>query len=414
MNKDIFKDVAGLKEQKEELLNILDWYEHEEEHRKSGIVVPRGVLLVGEPGNGKSLLIRSLLWNSSIPSFVFRNDTTNIVKELNDLFAKAKGYPKAILCIDELDLLLNKEEKIVRCLQENLDGIESGDRGPLVLAACNNLDPIPFALRREGRLGKVLSIESPGEEDVRDFLSFLCRKHALDEEEYADDDDLVRACTDESYVNIQSAFNEALLRNGGKIDSEKVYDSLCLIQSGLCRRKEVPTEHVCIHEAAHCVVSSLYPQYFRIGNIRVNGQNGYYVKPAYFEDGMTYGFLLASIHVSFAGCLAEKLFFKESGPGSQSDLSKARHIAYSLINSQGYSRLWKTLPPCGDFHARSETSIKKRKNELLIEKLLRKCERETKRLVRKHRDKILLLANELKKTSFLGAKEVRQLLERNA
>ena len=128
--------VIGHENQKKELLSVIDWFKHSKELKAKGVSIPKGVILFGQPGNGKSLMIKEIIRCSEAPVFVFQGEQVNVVEGICETFKKAREAGHAIIVFDELDLLINKERRVVRALQENLDGVESED-DILVLAATN-------------------------------------------------------------------------------------------------------------------------------------------------------------------------------------------------------------------------------------------------------------------------------------
>ena len=134
--------VIGHANQKRELLDVIGWFNRSKELKAKGVSIPKGVILFGEPGNGKSLLIKEIIRCIDAPVFILKGDETNIVAGITETFAKARETGHAVVVIDELDLLINKERRVIRALQENLDGVESSD-DILVLAATNYIREIP-------------------------------------------------------------------------------------------------------------------------------------------------------------------------------------------------------------------------------------------------------------------------------
>ena len=148
LNKETFlSNVIGLDYAREELFNTINWFKNSEKYEAQGIEVPRGILLYGDPGNGKSLIIREINKNlNDIPCFYFDNSTTAPIGTLNQLFKEARKYSKCIITIDEIDLLVDKEPKIIRLLQENLDGVKTESKNFLLLCACNYMRRLPDSL----------------------------------------------------------------------------------------------------------------------------------------------------------------------------------------------------------------------------------------------------------------------------
>ena len=116
--------VVGHENQKKELLAVIEWFKKSKELKSKGITIPKGVVMYGPPGCGKSLLIKEIIRYVDAPVFVFEGEQDNVVKGIVEMFAKAKETGHAIVVIDELDLLINKDRHIVRALQEHLYGVE--------------------------------------------------------------------------------------------------------------------------------------------------------------------------------------------------------------------------------------------------------------------------------------------------
>ena len=123
-NEEPLSKVIGHENQKKELLLVIDWFKRSKELKAKGVSIPKGVILFGEPGNGKSLLIKEIIRCVDAPVFVFQGEQLNVVDGIIKTFKKAREAGHAIIVFDELDLLINKEKRVVRALQECLDGVE--------------------------------------------------------------------------------------------------------------------------------------------------------------------------------------------------------------------------------------------------------------------------------------------------
>ena len=130
--------VVGHDKQKSEILDMVKWFKNSKALKERGVSIPRAILLFGEPGNGKTLILKEIIRCVEAPVFVFRGEETNIVGGIVEVFREAKKAGHAVVVFDELDLLINKDRRVVRALQESLDGVESSD-DILVLAATNSL-----------------------------------------------------------------------------------------------------------------------------------------------------------------------------------------------------------------------------------------------------------------------------------
>ena len=402
-------NVIGHENQKKELLNVISWFKNSKSLKEKGVSIPKGVILFGQPGNGKSLLIKEIIKCMEAPVFVFQGEQTNVVQGIVDVFERARKAGHAVIVIDELDLLINRERRVVRALQESLDGVESSD-DILVLAATNNLREIPDALLRNGRLEKLIKIPYPSGEEAlqllkKHFEEFkICLPSDIDEEE------LALSLFGISCAGVKAVVNDIVLRNGfGKISEEMIDDSINNITD---RIKDTPEEDnldVATHEAAHAVMAKAYPQYFTINRLNISGASGRFQAKEVEKDFWPYAKIIADIKISMAGNIAQKIICHTGSRGSESDLQNARVDAYNMFTQNGYSSCWETLPVIRE-GARIETQLKRRKLERKIEKLLKKCEKETIKYVKQHTYEIKKLANLLFEKKHLKSSEILSVI----
>ena len=385
--------VVGHENQKKEILSIIEWFRNSKELREKGISIPRGVILFGQPGNGKSLLIKEIIRCCEAPVFVFKGEEENVVGGIVEVFKKARETGHAIIVIDELDLLIDKEKRVTRALQECLDGVESSD-DILVLTATNDINEIPDALLRNGRLEKLIRVPYlKGEEAFQ-----LLKKHFNDFNvllpDDLDEEELSLSLNRITCAGIKAIVNDVILRNGfNDITSEMIDNSIYNITD---RVKDAPEEdnlEVAIHEAGHAVVAKSFPKFFMINRLNISGASGEFHAKEVDKDFWPFEKVIADIKISMAGLLSQKIICGRGTVGSIEDLEHARHKAYRMLNVEGYSSCWETLPPR---EGREDTFIKRRKMERKIEALLRRCEKETSKYIKKHKKEI----NELGKLLF--------------
>ena len=205
--------VIGHTRQKKELLDVIDWFKRSKELKARGVSIPKGVILFGEPGNGKSLLIKEIIRCVEAPVFILKGDETNIVAGITETFAKARETGHAVVVIDELDLLINKERRVIRALQENLDGVESSD-DILVLAATNYIREIPDPLLRNGRLEKLIKIPYPSGEEALELLKIHFKEFGVELPKDFDDEEVALSLNGISCAGVKAVVNDLVLRNG--------------------------------------------------------------------------------------------------------------------------------------------------------------------------------------------------------
>ena len=397
--------VVGHENQKKEILSVIDWFKHSKELKAKGVSIPRGMLLFGEPGNGKSLIIKEIIRCSEAPVFVFQGEQTNVVEGIVETFKKAREAGHAIIVIDELDLLINKERRVVRALQENLDGVESED-DILVLAATNYIREIPDPLLRNGRLEKLIKVPYPTGEEALELLKKHFKEFNIKFPEDFDDEEVALSLNGISCAGVKAVVNDLVLRNGFEnITSEMIDNSIYNITD---RVKDTPEEdnlEVATHEAAHAMMAKAFPEYFTINRLNISGASGEFHAKEVEKGFWPYEKVIANIKISMAGILGQKIICGRGSRGCDSDLQNARVSAYNMINMCGYSSCWETLPVIKQ-GARTDTPVKRRKMERKIEKLLRKCEKETVSYIKSHKLQISALAQLLYEKKHLKSSEI--------
>lgn len=395
--------VIGHDNQKKELLLVMDWFKRSKELKSKEISIPKGVILFGSPGNGKSLLIKEIIRCLDAPVFVFQGEQENIVEGIIETFKKAREAGHAIIVFDELDLLIDRDRRVIRALQENLDGVESDD-DILVLAATNEINEIPHALIRNGRLEKLIKVPYPTGEEALELLKILFKKFSLEFPEDFDEEEVALSLNGLTCAGVKSVVNDLVLRNGfDNITSDMIFDSICNVAERIKDKSEEETLDVAIHEAGHAVMAKSFSEFFTINRLNIAGASGAFRAKEVKCDYWPFEKVVADIKISMAGLLSQKIICGKGTMGSTDDLEKARHLAYRIINIDGYSSCWETLPPN---NGRTETFIKKRKMERKIERLLKKCEKETSQYIKKHKTEIKKLGGLLFEKKRLKSSEI--------
>ena len=261
--------VVGHDKQKSEILDMVKWFKNSKALKERGVSIPRAILLFGEPGNGKTLILKEIIRCVEAPVFVFRGEETNIVGGIVEVFREAKKAGHAVVVFDELDLLINKDRRVVRALQESLDGVESSD-DILVLAATNSLHDIPHPLLRNGRLEKIVRIPYPTGKEAVSLLKKHFQEFGVDLPKDFDEEETELLINGISCAGVKSVVNDIVLRNGFEnITTEMIDDSIYYISE---RVKDAPKEdnlEVAIHEAAHAVMANSFPEFFSLNRITI-------------------------------------------------------------------------------------------------------------------------------------------------
>ena len=400
-----FKNVIGHDNQKEELLLVVDWFNRSKELKEKGVSIPKGVILFGDPGNGKSLLIKEIINYCKSPVFVFKGEQDNIVSGIVETFKNAREAGHSIVVFDELDLLIAKDKRVIRALQENLDGVESYD-DILVLTATNDIRSIPEALQRNGRLEKLIYIPYPTGEEAVKLFKLHCDNFKLALPEDFDEEEVGLSLNGITCAGIKSVVNDLVLRNGFEnITSKMIDDSICNITDRVKTARCEDNIKVAIHEASHAVVAHSFPNHYEVNRLNIYGARGEFHTKEVEKGLWPYDKVIADIKISMAGILGEKIICGIGSRGCDDDLQRARKDAYNIINLNGYSSCWETLPTVSEY-TRKETSIKRRKMERKIESLLKKCEKETIKYIKSHKTQIIALGNLLYEKKHLKSSEI--------
>ena len=361
--KPTFKDVAGAKEAKEELTEIVDFLKYPKKYHALGAKIPRGVLLLGSPGTGKTLLARSVAGEADVP--FFHMSGSEFVEmfvgvgasRVRSLFEKAKKAAPCIIFIDEIDAVgrrrgsglggsHDEREQTLNQILVEMDGFEA-TQNVIVIAATNRPDVLDPALLRPGRFDRRVMIDLPDINDREAILKVHSRKKPL-----AAGTDLriiAERSAGFSGADLANILNEGAIlaasNNKKEIVNEDLFEAIEKVMIGPERRSRVITDKekkiTAYHEAGHAIVSHFIPgadPVHKISIIARGSAGGYTLKvPSEDRHMHTRSEFLAEIAVLLAGHMVEKEIFGEVTTGATSDLRRATSLARQLITDYGMS-----------------------------------------------------------------------------
>ncbi len=408
-----FANVVGHQSQKEEFLLVLDWFKNYNYWKSKKVSLPKGVLLYGEPGNGKSLFMREAIKYVGLPTYIFKGDLENITKGLEQTFNKAKENSPSVVIIDELDLLIDKESRVTRVLQENLDGVESKE-DILVIAATNNYWNIPDPLLRPGRLEKIIKIPYPTGQEAFELLKMHFNKMGVSLSNDIDNVEIELVLNKIPCAGIKTIANDIVLRNGfDNIDTQMIIDSVYRATNHIQDKNKTVPYATAVHEAGHAVMANRFSRFFEITRLDIKQDGGLLSVKELNEDYWPYDKMIADIKISMSGVIAEKVLCGVGSLGCESDLQRARKQAWNAINYSGYLSCSYTLPEIKPFsNIREEPEKKKEINTKKADSLLKKCERDTLRFLKKQKRLIKRIADELFAKKFLSSSDVAKIIKR--
>jgi len=364
-NKITFKDVAGLKEAKEELKEIVDFLKNPEKYIKMGAQIPRGVLLMGSAGTGKTLLSRAVAGEAGVPFFhISGSEFVEMfvgvgAGRVRDLFNTAKKAAPAIIFIDELDAIgrqrgsglgggHDEREQTLNQILVEMDGFDR-ETNVIVLAATNRPDILDSALLRPGRFDRKVVLDMPDVEGREQVLLIHCKGKPLAP------DVKVREVAERtpgfSGADVANVVNEAALlaarRNKNQIFQTEFLESIDKVLLGPERKSHVLSREekkiAAYHEAGHALVSASLPGTEPIRKISIISRGmaaGYTLKmPSEDKRMRTKSEFLSELATLLGGYSAEKLVFGEMTTGASNDLKKVSELARALVKEYGMSSL---------------------------------------------------------------------------
>ncbi len=363
-NKVNFSTVAGLKEEKEDMEEIVDFLKNPAKYTAVGARIPKGVLLEGRPGTGKTLLAKAVAGEAGVPFFsISGSDFVEMfvgvgASRVRDLFADAKRNAPCIIFIDEIDAVARRRgtgmggghderEQTLNQLLVEMDGFGANE-GIIVMAATNRVDILDPAILRPGRFDRKITVSSPDVRGREEILKVHAKNKPLAED--VDLEQIAQTTSGFTGADLENLLNEAAIAaakdNRAFVKQEDIKKSFIKVGIGAEKKSRIVSDKekkiTAYHEAGHAILFHILPDVGPVYTVSIIptgiGAAGY-TMPLPGKDEMFWskGKMLQDIMVSLGGRIAEQIIFDDITTGASSDIKKATQMARSMVTRYGMS-----------------------------------------------------------------------------
>ncbi len=441
--KTTFKDVAGIDAEKQELMEVVEFLKNKDKFKSLGARIPRGILLSGEPGTGKTLLARAVAGEANVPFFATSgSDFSGIivglgVAKIKEIFELAKRNAPCILFIDEIDAIGqsrsrhsfndNDREQTLNQLLIEMDGF-ANDTGIIVIAATNRPDMLDAALLRPGRFDRQINIELPNLEGRRDILDLHAKKFKINEN--VSMMDVARGTTGFSGADLENLLNEAALHavraDHKSVEQSDIEEARDKILMGPKKKRKMRPEDIKLtayHEAGHAFVGLHYDGIvdpIHKATIIPRGRALGMVQHVPVDDkvSMTIEEVRADLSVDLAGRASEEIFFGKNKitTGAASDIEMATRLARRSITMAGLSDKigMVAINQANTFGQRVALENASEKTAQMVDDEIKNwidvAYRDAKNLISKNKSSVEKLAKALLDKETLSADEIREIV----
>ena len=359
-----FENVAGLKEEKEELEEIVDFLKSPEKYTKLGARIPKGVLLEGPPGTGKTLLAKAVAGEAGVPFFsISGSDFVEMfvgvgAARVRDMFAEAKKNLPCIVFIDEIDAVARRRgtglggghderEQTLNQLLVEMDGFGENE-GIIIMAATNRVDILDPAILRPGRFDRKVTVSVPDVGGREEILKVHSKNKSLGDD--VNLQHIAQTTAGFSGADLENLMNEAAIgaakANKAYVSQEDINKAFIKIGIGTEKHSRIVSEKerniTAYHEAGHAILFHLLPDVGPVYTVSIvptgQGAAGYTMPlPEKDEMFLTKGKMLQEIMVSLGGRIAEEIIFGDITTGASSDIKKATKVARRMVTTYGMS-----------------------------------------------------------------------------
>lgn len=441
-----FSDVAGLKEEKEEVAELIDFLKNPKKFQKLGARIPKGVLLVGPPGTGKTLLAKAVAGEANVPFYyISGSDFVELfvgvgASRVRDMFKEAKKNAPCLIFIDEIDAVgrqrgaglgggHDEREQTLNQLLTEMDGFGANE-GIIIIAATNRPDVLDPALLRPGRFDRQVTVNLPDTKEREEILKVHAKNKILASGVKLEN---ISARTPGfSGADLENLLNEAALlavrKNENAITLDDIDEATDRVLMGPAKTSRKITDKekrlVSIHESGHAVIGIKLEDANEVHKITIipRGMAGGYTMMLPKEEKisiMTEKELLATITGLLGGRAAEELFLGEITTGASDDFKRATNIARSMVSEYGMSELGPMQyeqKSEGVFLGRDYNKSRNYSDQVALEidrevrKIIESCYNDAKKILNENKDLVMLLSDALVERETLTKEEIESLV----
>ena len=441
-----FDDVAGCDEEKQEMQEIIEYLKYPKKFEKMGARIPKGVLLVGHPGTGKTLLAKAVAGEANVPFYsISGSDFVEMfvgvgASRVRDMFKKAQQTAPCIIFIDEIDAVgrqrgagfgggHDEREQTLNQLLVEMDGMEE-NTGIVVIAATNRPDVLDPALLRAGRFDRQITVSLPDRKGRKAILEVHARNKKLASD--VDLDGLAKRTPGFSGADLENVLNEAAIlavrENLEEIHTAQVDEAIDRVMMGPAKTSRTYDEKtkklVAYHESGHAIVGLYVENAVVVQKVTIipRGQAGGYNLMTPKDEKMmnTKNDLLASITSYMGGRAAEELFFDDVTTGAVNDFERATNIARDMVTLYGMSDLGPIKYDSGNenvFLGRDYNSPSNVSGQVAFEidqevrKIVNECHEKAKQVINDHREELIRIATALIEYETLTAEQIDKVVK---